>query len=83
MYARHDLPVEDIKQMLDEGLRQIDVARLYNVSQSVISRIAKQPETKTQMCSCCGMRQIASGNRFLCDLCYKQETFEEHSLCAC
>jgi predicted XRE-type DNA-binding protein len=90
MHKKQNLPVEEIKHMLDEGLRQIDVAMFYNVTQSAISRIARMPEqiactreSTTRMCSCCGARPIANGNRFLCDLCYKQETFEEHSLCAC
>lgn len=90
MHTKQNLPVQEIKHMLDEGLRQIDVAMIYNVPQSTISRIARMPEqmprtsgSTERMCSCCGARKIASGNRFLCDLCYKQETFEEHSLCAC
>ena len=89
MHQKQDLPVEDIKQMLDEGLRQIDVAMIYNVSQSAISRIAKMPEQKAgarqsacRVCSCCGKRQIASGNRFLCSVCYQSEAVEEHTLCA-
>nr|WP_321399376.1 hypothetical protein [uncultured Desulfobacter sp.] len=90
MHTRQDLPVQEIKHMLADGLRQIDVATIYDVPQSTISRIARMsermPDTREsteRMCSCCGARQIASGNRFLCDLCYKQESFEEHSLCAC
>lgn len=89
MSQRQSLPVEEIKQMLDEGLRQIDVAEIYNVAQCTISRIARipdqQPVTRnrsTRVCSCCGKRPIAKGNRLLCSECFKGEAVEEYAMCA-
>jgi len=84
-----DLPVEDIKQMLDNGMRQIDVATIYDVSQGTISRIAKLPEKpraeserSAHICTCCGERRIAKGNRFLCSVCFRSETVEGHTVWA-
>jgi heterodisulfide reductase subunit A-like polyferredoxin len=82
--SRQTLPVDEIKHLLDEGMRQIDVAALYNVTQSAISRLVSKPrvaENKSQnirMCSCCGSRPLAKGNWFLCEICYSRETTEEH-----
>ncbi len=80
-----NLPVEKIKYLLDEGMRQIDVATMFDVSQGTISRISRTPgkanqksATKTHVCSCCNQRPIAKGNRFLCATCYAGETMEEH-----
>ena len=84
-----DLPVEDIKQMLDNGMRQVDVATIYDVSQGTISRIARLPEKpmrknkgSARICTCCGERPIAKGNRFLCSVCFRNETVESHTVWA-
>lgn len=85
-----DLPVEDIKQMLDNGgMRQIDVATIYDVSQGTISRIARLPEKSkaeshgsAHICTCCGERRIAKGNRFLCSVCFRSESVEDHTVWA-
>jgi hypothetical protein len=86
---KYDLPVQEIKRILDEGLRQIDVASLFGVSQATISRIAKTkpPATltskcKTELCTCCGLRPIATGNRFLCSYCYHSSDHEDHMIWA-
>ncbi len=79
-----NLTEKDIQQLLDNGMRQIDVAMLFNVSQSTISRLAAKPKiyTKTttndvEFCSCCRKRPIAKGNRFLCGGCYRGEMHDD------
>ncbi|MCF8088970.1 MAG: hypothetical protein K9L23_13040 [Desulfotignum sp.] len=87
--TRCNLPVEEIKQLLDEGMRQIDVAELYNVTQSAISRLVSKRRLpagtrhkNVRICSCCETRPVATTNRFLCELCYSRETTEECSVWA-
>jgi len=84
MQTNSDLPVEKIQSMLDEGMRQTDVASAFNVSQATISRLAGMPpapvkKTKktVRLCSCCEVRPIAKGNRFLCSQCYRLQDVEE------
>ncbi len=79
------LPVDEIKHMLDEGMRQVDVALLFNVSQTTISRLYAIPHKSARknvkdanLCSCCQQRPIAKGNRLLCLSCYKAHHHEEH-----
>lgn len=74
---KKDLPIKQIRQMLDNGIRQIDVAILFEVSQSTISRysdmpskMSKQLNKNAQLCSSCHKRVVAKGNRFLCTTCF-------------
>lgn len=92
MRTRHtgnttQLPVEKIKSMLDNGMRQADVARHFNVSQATISRQAgKAPDKKAKkqerICTCCGLRPVASGNRMLCRVCFRTQSHDAHRLWA-
>jgi hypothetical protein len=74
------LPVSEIKHMLDEGMRQKDVALIFNVSQTTISRLAATPDLveDTRLCSCCQERPVAKGNRLLCSHCFTHKDLEEH-----
>lgn len=86
---KYDLPVEEIKQMLDEGKRQRDGAELFGVSQCTISRLASMPvkspkgyRENIRLCTCCHQQPIATGNRFLCATCFRHSDQEEHLLWA-
>ncbi|VVS92212.1 helix-turn-helix domain-containing protein [Desulfoluna spongiiphila] len=74
-----NLPIEKIQSLLDEGRRQSDVAMLFGVAQSTISRIACMGKTDppepayppdVRLCTCCGVMPVAEGNRFLCTTCF-------------
>lgn len=83
--TKSNLPVEEIKSMLDQGMRQVDVATFFNVSQPTISRLArmaqapaKKEKEPAQLCTSCGRHPIAKGNRFLCSDCYRHQIHEDY-----
>lgn len=88
------LPLDEIQRLLDEGHKQCDVALLFGTTQPTISRLCRNrnsPAGKTKrdpgapVCSCCGDRAVAKGNRFLCSWCFSHgdaagASLPEHAL---
>ncbi|WP_300668108.1 hypothetical protein [Desulfoluna sp.] len=88
------LPIDEILSLLDEGHKQSDVAELYGTTQPTISRLYRNKHSASAtgkkapgapLCSCCGQRTVAEGNRFLCSWCFGHAdtagvTFSEHAL---
>lgn len=91
---KYHLPVEKILDLLDRGHRQSDVASRFGTSQTVISRIYRGARTavippkkipRIPVCTCCGIRSVAKGHRFLCRQCWKygdtrSPSFTEHTV---
>jgi len=82
---KKDLPIQEIKRMLDEGMRQSDVALFFEVSQPTISRLTAAPvqnkssknlKKNTRICTCCNLRPVAKGNSFLCAWCFSKAALE-------
>lgn len=82
---KKDLPIQEIKRMLDDGMRQSDVALFFGVSQPTISRLSAVPvqnkslknlKKNTCICTCCHLRPVAKGNSFLCSWCFCKAALE-------
>ncbi|MCP3944847.1 MAG: hypothetical protein GY710_25670 [Desulfobacteraceae bacterium] len=73
---KSNLSAQKIKRMIDNGMRQKDIATFFGVSQPTISRLtvplksSKKNKKNTRLCTCCNQRPIATGNRFLCLECF-------------
>jgi transcriptional regulator with XRE-family HTH domain len=86
MQAKSSISPQKVQALVDEGYRQADIAKIFGVTQSYISRITKkvsvQKQEKKKICSCCGRRPVADGNRFLCYNCARlpESDFEEFSV---
>lgn len=78
---RYDIKNEDVKEKLDEGWTISKCAILFSCSKNLIKSVreGKRPALKRKRklpkkrCSCCGLRKVAKGNRFLCKKCYRKK----------
>ena len=80
---RGDIKNSDVLTELAKGKTVRAVSALFDCSEIVVQRIRKglrveHPSKKIRgkVCSCCKVRAVAKGNRFLCCDCFRSESSE-------
>lgn len=69
-WRRHYEWAETRKRMLRAAYRQKVIQRKKRMVTAERSRAKKQTRAKAKLCTCCGIRPIADGYRFLCRICW-------------
>lgn len=67
---------QKVVALIGNGISQKEIARRYNLSVYRVSRMKQQAiiqRKKGRRCTCCGVRPVARGNRFLCNECFSRE----------
>jgi hypothetical protein len=80
---RYDVSNQDVLRMLQKGLSLGEAARRLGCSVNLVWRVSKGARWDPRMpkqyrarsshprCSCCKVRPVKKGNRFLCEQCFK------------